>query len=221
MTGKGVGQSSQLCQVSIGQAESQLPYNTQIMSSPSFHWTCSWTSVPASLFVDLPSSFSCPSSCPQADLMGRLTTQEDFAPGCTLPWALQSQLHLHRPSFLNMASLSSFQVFIQALPLPWNALYVFFGGGGGVSRSTWDLSSSTRFKPVPPALEVWRLKHCIAREPLLCSARHTLPFQSPSYAYFFSLADPHEKATACRKPSGSSQEGLLLGYPVMGPFAAP
>ena len=131
MTGKGVGQSSQLCQVSIGQAESQLPYNTQIMSSPSFHWTCSWTSVPASLFVDLPSSFSCPSSCPQADLMGRLTTQEDFAPGCTLPWALQSQLHLHRPSFLNMASLSSFQVFIQALPLPWNALYVFFWGGEG------------------------------------------------------------------------------------------
>ena len=54
--------------------------------------------------------------------MGRLTTQEDFAPGCMLPWALQSQLHPHRPSFLNMASLLSFQVFIQALPFPWNAL---------------------------------------------------------------------------------------------------
>lgn len=64
--------------------------------------------------------------------MGRLTTQEDFAPGCTLSsWALQSQRHPHRHSFQNMASLSSFQVFIQAIPFPWNILYLFGGVGVG------------------------------------------------------------------------------------------
>ena len=156
--------------------------------------------------------------------MGRLTTQEDFAPSCTLSSrALQSQLHPHRHSFLNMASLSSFQVFIQALPFPWNVLYLCWGGGGVevVSSSTWDLSSSTMFKPVPPALEIWRLNHWTAREPLSCNALVTLfPF-SHHLLPLLSLGHPHKKATACRKPSGSSQEGLLLGHPVTGPFAAP
>ena len=196
------------------------------MSSPSFHWTRSWTSAPASFVHGSDYSSSCPPSCPQADLMGRLTTQEDFAPGCMLPWALQSQLHPHRPSFLNMASLLSFQVFIQALPFPWNALSllcvcVLGRGGAVVSRSTWDLSSSTRFKPVPPALEVWRLTTVSPGSPYPAMLLSHSSLSVTIFCLFFSLGDHHKKATACRKPSGSSQEGLLLGHPVTGPFAAP
>lgn len=147
--------------------------------------------------------------------MGRLTTQEDFAPGCTLSsWALQSQLHPHRHSFLNMASLSSFQVFTQALPFPWNVLYLFLGGVGGgevVSCSTWDLSSLTSFKPVPPALEIWRPNHWTAREPLPCNALVTLfPFSHHLLPLFFSWA-PTQKSHRMQEALWVEPGGPSLG----------
>lgn len=145
--------------------------------------------------------------------MGRLTTQEDFAPSCTpSSWALQSQLHPHRPSFLNMASPSSFQVFIQALPFPWNVLYLLgVGGGEVVSCSTWDLSSSTRFKPVPPALEIWRLNHWTAREPLPCNALVTLfPFSHHLLPLFFSWG-PTQKSHRMQEALWVEPGGLSLG----------
>lgn len=206
MTVKGVRQTSQLCQVSIGQAESQLPHNTQIMSSPSLHWTCSWTSVPASLFVDLPSSFSCPSSCPQADLMGRLTTQEDFAPGCTLPWALhsapppQALLPEHGKSFKLPSVYTG-----SSLALECSLLFFFFGGGCHAARGILVLRPGSNLCPLH-----WKYGELSTVSPgsPYSAVLVTLPFQSPSSAYFFLLGTHMKKPPHAGSPLGRARRAF-------------